>query len=78
MRGIPKYQDESWMECAKRLGKDARYEGRSLDVNPFPKGFLRSIWAKAWLDTDARLDSIKLRKALDNLASKIYGADDAS
>jgi hypothetical protein len=51
-----KHRDETWGECAKRLGTDARFEGKSRSANPFPQpGFLRKVWDDAWKYIDFML-----------------------
>lgn len=53
---VVKYQNETWRDCAVRLGNEARQQGRSSLSNPFPEGFLSTIWHNAWMAADAEID----------------------
>lgn len=45
----------TWGDCARRLGSETRLEGRAHLSCPFPPGFLRSQWEKAYNDEDHAL-----------------------
>jgi hypothetical protein len=50
-----KRRGESWTGFAARLGSTARLEGKPWLSCPFPPGFLRSAWEKAYDEEDRAL-----------------------
>jgi hypothetical protein len=47
-----KLRGENWGHFARRLGLEARYEGKTLKDNPFPPGQLHTIWEAGWTTED--------------------------
>ncbi len=55
-----KRRGEGWTAYAERLGSEYRLEGKPFLGCPFPPGFLREIWRKAYKEEDRVLRTGKL------------------